>query len=65
MATPDSGAEVTVFGRQQFQQLAASGQKPACLGTYTLCLKLGESEVLDTIAVFDDVDGILLAGYTT
>ena len=78
-ATPDTGAEATVIGRRQFLALGlsladlqpplhdevvvANGEKLPCLGTYPLQIRLGQRSNVDRAAVFDSVDGILLAWF--
>ena len=67
------------MGQRQFQQLglstqvlnaplaeevmAADGQTMNCLGTFQLLVSLGEYEVVTDVAVFEEVNGILLAWY--
>ena len=43
--------------------MAADGQTMNCLGTFQLLVSLGEYEVVTDVAVFEEVDGILLAWY--
>ena len=78
-ATPDTGAEATVIGRRQFLALGlsladlqpplhdevvvANGETLPCLGTYPLQIRLGQRSTVDRAAVFDSVDGILLAWF--
>ena len=78
-ATPDTGAEATVIGRRQFLALGlsladlqpplhgevvvANGETLPCLGTYPLQMRLGQRSTVDRAAVFDSVDGILLAWF--
>ena len=79
LATPDTGADVTIMGRIQFDLLgftsdqleaplgqeviAANGQPLDCLGTCNLIFHLGSRSVADRVTVVDSVDGILLAWY--
>ena len=79
VATPDTGADATVIGRQQFLALGlsladlqpplhdevvvANGETLPCLGTYPLQIRLGQRSTVDRVAVFDSVDGILLAWF--
>ena len=74
VATLDTGADVTVTGQWQFQQLGLSThvlnaplaeevmavdvQTMNCLGTFQLLVSLGEYEVVTDVAVFVEVDGI-------
>ena len=78
-ATPDTGAEATVIGRRQFLTLSlsladlqpplhdevvvANEETLPCLGTYPLQIRLGQHSIVDRAAVFDSVDGILLAWF--
>ena len=78
-ATPDTGAEATVIGRRQFLALGlsladlqpplhdevvvANGETLPCLGTYPLQIRLGQRSTVARAAVFDSVDGILLAWF--
>ena len=79
LATPDTGADVTIMGRIQFdllgftrdqldsplgqEVLAANGQPLDCLGTLNLIFHLGSRSVADRVTVVDSVDGIFLAWY--
>ena len=79
LATPDTGADVTIMRRIQFdllgftsdqleaplgqEVLAANGQPLDCLGTLNLIFHLGSRSVADRVTVVDSVDGILLAWY--
>ena len=78
-ATPDTGTEATVIGRRQFLALGlsladlqpplhdevvvANGETLPCLGTYPLQIRLGQRSTVARAAVFDSVDGILLAWF--
>ena len=78
-ATPDTGAEATMIGRRQLLALGlsladlqpplhdevvvANGETLPCLGTYPLQIRLGQRSIVDRAAVFDSVDGILLAWF--
>ena len=79
LATPDTGVDVTVMGRVQFNLLgitsdqleaplgqgvfAANGQPLDCLGTFKLTFHLGSRSVADRVTVVDSVDGVFLAWY--
>ena len=79
LATPDTGADVTIMGPVQFNLLgitrdqpeaplgqgvfAASGQPLDCLGTFNLTFHLGSRSVDDRVTVVDSVDGVFLAWY--
>lgn len=79
-ATPDSGAEITVMSAEiahsigvsddelsdppGFEVSAANGQAMRCIGTFRAVVTLGERSVEDTIHVFRESRGLLLAWYT-
>ena len=79
-ATPDSGAEITVMSSATAHALgvqdsalskppsiditAANGQAMNCIGTFKAIIHLNERGVEDTIYVFNESRGLLLAWYT-
>ena len=79
-ATPDSGAEITVMSSDTAHTMgvqdsvlskppsinvtAANGQSMHCIGTFKAIIHLHERAVEDTIYVFKESQGLLLAWYT-
>ena len=79
-ATPDSGAEITVMSADtahilgvkdnalsrppSFDVTAANGQPMRCIGTFKVIIRLDGRAVEDTVYVFNESQGCLLAWYT-
>ena len=76
--TPDTGAEVSVIGTKEAQQvgidvtqlaqpanrlLAAGGHQLQCAGTIQCTLTLGRRQTLATVTVVTDLDAALLSWY--
>ena len=79
-ATPDSGAEITVMSSDTARRLgvyehslsqppsirisAANGQRMHCIGTFKTVFRLKDRAAEDTVHVFKESRGLLLAWYT-
>ena len=79
-ATPDSGAEITVMSADTARKLgmedvaldrppcinvtAANGQSMECIGTFKAIIHLNDRAADDTVHVFKESRGLLLAWYT-